>query len=812
MLFKVGGMTCASCVARVEKAARSVNGVLRVEVSLLTNSMKVEGDFLPGQIEKAVSKAGYSAKLSDEKEVFRNNQTPENEKTKLKFRLISSAVILVFLMYFSMGVNMLHFPLPAFLSDRYVALIQLVLSLCVMVINRAFFINGIKGLIHLSPNMDSLVCIGSGVSFIYSAVQTLAAMMNGKTDGLLHGLYFDSAAMILFLITVGKTLEARSKLKTADALNGLTSLAPEKAVIIENGIEKEVPIENVKVGDVFVCKSGQAFSLDGYIKEGECSVDESYLTGESLPVDKKTGDKVFCGTKNLSGYVLCVAEKTTSETMLSRIISRVRDASSTKAPISKLADRVSAFFVPAVMAVSLLTFVIWMLVGESFSFSLTKAISVLVISCPCSLGLATPVAVMVGSGVGAKNGILFKSASILENMGKTSVIALDKTGTLTKGCPEVYEICSENKDELCEIALSLEKKSEHPLALAVVSYCIENGIKEIECHNVKTHTGNGITGETDGNFCAGGNEKFISGFAAIPENYLEFAKISSENGMTPLFFSKENECLGVICVSDMLKDDAKLAIKRLTDSEIRVIMITGDNENVAKSISSAVGIKEYHSSVLPEHKADIIEKLKKSGKVAMTGDGINDAVALECADTGIAVGSGADVAIDSADVVLLNNRLLDVYNALKISKRTMKIIKQNLFWAFFYNAVCIPIAAGVLTMPLGISITPAFSALAMSLSSFFVVSNSLRINLFSPERFLKENEAILSVGGMMCSHCEKAVKEALEKLDGIKRADASYLRNEVGIIFEKELSEKEIKSAVKSAGYKYKKLIKGERQ
>ena len=808
--FDITGMSCAACSARVEKAVSALDGVETCAVNLLTNSMEVDGSVSDSEIIAAVTKAGYGATPTGSKQEKDNKKSSKNKISEeiiaLRNRFTISLAFLLALMYIAMGHNMWGFPLPSILSDspEAIAILQMLLCIIIMVINRKFFISGFKSAINLAPNMDTLVSLGSGVSFIYSVYLTIN--IDAHT---LHGLYFESAAMILVLITLGKMLEAIAKGKTTDALDKLTSLAPDTANVIRGGKEISVPIREVVVGDVFTVRPGESIAVDGVIIEGESAIDESALTGESIPVDKATGDSVYCATINRSGFLKCRATEVGEETMLSRIIKMVEDASSSKAPIAKLADKVSGVFVPVVIGISVITFIIWTLLDKELGFSLTRAISVLVISCPCALGLATPVSIMVGSGVGAKNGILFKNATSLEEAGKIKVIALDKTGTITEGKPKVKSIVFEanaSEDELLSLAYSLEKQSEHPLSRAIIEYCDEKCVPSLPVASFCAVAGNGLVGEIDGAVIRGGNEAFISKFATLPESLKQQANILAEEGKTPMFFSKNDTALGIIAVADTIKPDAKEAIKELHKMGIRTVMLTGDNERTARAIATEAGVDECIAGVLPDGKEQIIQNLKKYGKVAMVGDGINDAPALTAADTGIAIGSGTDIAIDSANIVLINSNMASLPAAIKLSRATLNNIKLSLFWAFFYNVLGIPLAAGVL-IPLGITLTPMLGAAAMSLSSFCVVSNALRLNLVNIYKKHKVKEfkkmtRTIKIEGMMCPHCEAHVKKALEALAGVESATPSHVEKKAVVVLTAPVSDEILKSTVEAQGYK----------
>lgn len=824
--FNVTGMSCAACSARVEKAVSGVSGVTSCSVSLLTNSMGVEGSASDADIIKAVKDAGYGASVkggskdsAPDDDALRDTETPAMVK-----RLIASLVFLVILMYISMGHMMFGAPLPSFMEGNHVmmGLAQLILAAIVMVINQKFFINGFKGLIHRSPNMDTLVAMGSAASFVYSTWALFAmtdAQLHGGTEAAakyMHEFYFESAAMILTLITVGKMLEARSKGKTTDALKGLMKLAPKTALIFVDGEEREVPVEQVKKDDIFVVRPGESIPVDGVITEGESAVDESALTGESIPVDKNVGDEVSAATINQAGFIRCRASRVGEDTTLSQIIKMVSDAAATKAPIAKIADKVSGVFVPAVISIAVITLIVWLILGKTVGFSLARAISVLVISCPCALGLATPVAIMVGNGVGAKNGILFKTAVSLEETGKVRIVALDKTGTITQSEPSVTDIIAADgidEEKLLTIANSLEKKSEHPLAKAVIKYCTEKNISSEEASDFMAVAGNGLKGTIGGSEVYGGNFSYISGLCSMSETVnATYEKLTSE-GKTPLFFAENGHLLGMIAVADIIKEDSPKAVRELQNMGIHVVMLTGDNERTAKAIGAQAGVDEVIAGVLPDGKESVIRSLKKKGKTAMVGDGINDAPALTSADMGIAIGAGADVAVDAADVVLMKSRLSDVPAAIRLSRATLRNIRQNLFWAFIYNIIGIPLAAGVY----GLQLNPMFGAAAMSLSSFFVVTNALRLNFFKlhdsshDKRITTElndapsetNEKTVSVKGMMCGHCEARVKKALEDINGIDEAIVSHEKGTAIISLSSDVSDKTIRKAIQDAGYKF---------
>lgn len=825
-------MSCAACQARVEKAVMKVPGVSTCAVSLLTNSMGVEGSASSEDIIKAVKGAGYGASLKGAKSASAGDDLLKDEETpKMVKRLVWSLIFWAILMYFTMGHMMLGLPVPGFMEGNHVmmGLLQLLLTVTVMVINQRFFISGFKSLWHRAPNMDALVALGSSAAFVYS-VAALFLMTDAQFKGDAAGvmkymdeLYFESAATILTLITVGKTLEARSKGKTTDALKSLMRLAPDTAVVIRDGVETEVPVAQVMVGDVYAVRPGEHVPVDGKVIDGESAVDESALTGESIPVDKQVGSKVFAGTVNRSGYIKCEAVKVGEDTALSQIIKMVSEASATKAPIAKIADKVSGVFVPAVMAIALVTAVVWLLIGNGAGFALARGISVLVISCPCALGLATPVAIMVGNGVGAKNGMLFKTAVSLEETGKAQIIVLDKTGTVTKGEPAVTDICPSDgvsESKLLLTALCLEKRSEHPLAKAVVKYCDENGISE--CGGVKDFkalAGSGVSAEIDGIKALGGSVSFIGKNAEIPKELREKSEAFASQGKTPLMFELGGRLLGIIAVADVIKEDSPEAVRQLQGMGLKVVMLTGDNAGTANAVGKQAGVDEVISGVLPQGKEAVIKRLKKYGKVIMTGDGINDAPALTTADIGIAVGAGTDVAIDSADVVLMHSRLTDAAAAVRLSRAALRIIHENLFWAFIYNVIGIPLAAGVF-IPLGITLNPMFGAAAMSLSSFCVVTNALRLNLVNvhdPKRDRKIKNDIqidlkeelkmtktLKIEGMMCAHCEATVKKALEAVAGVESAEVSHTAGKAVVTLSGDVSDSILKAAVEDKGYEVK--------
>ena len=836
--YIVTGMSCAACSTRVEKAVSKVPGVTSCSVSLLTNSMGVEGTASEQEIIKAVADAGYGASKKGEgaaktqsssasagEDMLKDRTTPA-----LKKRLIASLGFLIVLMYFSMGHMMWGWPVPGFMKDNHVmmGLLQMLLTITVMVINQKFFISGFKGLIHRAPNMDTLVALGSGASFVYSTYALFAmtdAQMHGDMDAVMsymHDFYFESAAMILALITVGKMLEARSKGKTTDALKGLMKLAPKTAVVIRAGKEVQVSIEQVQKGDCFVVKPGENIPVDGEVIEGNSAVNESALTGESIPVDKAVGDKVSAATVNQSGYLKCRATRVGEDTTLSQIIQMVSDAAATKAPIAKIADRVSGVFVPMVITIAVLTIIVWLIAGQSIGFALSRGIAVLVISCPCALGLATPVAIMVGNGMGARNGIMFKTAVSLEETGKMQIVALDKTGTITSGEPKVTDIipaAGVTEDTLLKCAYALENKSEHPLARAILENAKEENAGIEEVTGFQALPGNGLTAILDGHTLYGGNHTFISSKVSVDGDIQKKAEKLAEAGKTPLFFGNEDRLLGVIAVADVIKEDSPQAIKELQNMGIHVVMLTGDNERTAKAIGQQAGVDEVIAGVLPEGKEQVIRKLKEKGKVAMVGDGINDAPALTRADMGIAIGAGTDVAIDAADVVLMKSRLSDVPAAIRMSRATLHNIHENLFWAFFYNIIGIPLAAGVWYPLFGWKLNPMFGAAAMSLSSFCVVSNALRLNLFKmydaskdkklkakkeKRRSKKEDKTmkkIMHIEGMMCGHCEAAVKKALEALPQVDEAVVSHEAGTAELTLNAEIADDVLKKTVEDKDY-----------
>ena len=833
--YTVTGMSCAACSSRVEKAVSKVPGVTSCSVSLLTNSMGVEGTASQSEIIAAVEAAGYGASVkgadagakskgaSMDEDALKDRETPV-----MKRRLIASICFLIPLMYISMGHMMWNWPLPGFLDGNHVAmgLIQLLFTGIIMVINQKFFINGFKGLLHGAPNMDTLVALGSGASFIYSTYALFAmtdAQVKMDMEGVMsymHEFYFESAAMILTLITVGKMLEAHSKGKTTDALKSLMKLAPKTAVVLKNGVETEVSIDQVKKGDIFVVRPGENIPVDGIVLEGTSAVNEAALTGESIPVDKAEGDKVSAATMNQSGFLKCEATRVGEDTTLSQIIQMVSDAAATKAPIAKIADRVSGVFVPAVITIAVLTTVVWLIAGQSVGFALARGISVLVISCPCALGLATPVAIMVGNGMGAKNGIMFKTAVSLEETGKMQIVALDKTGTITSGEPKVTDMIPAegiSEEELLGFAYALERKSEHPLARAILQEAEERRIDADEVEDFRAVPGNGLSAVLAGKTIYGGNKKFIQTKTSVDAGTQKKAEDLAAEGKTPLFFAKEDRLVGIIAVADVIKEDSPEAVKELQNMGIHVVMLTGDNERTAKAIGRQAGVDEVIADVLPDGKEAVIRKLKKKGKVAMVGDGINDAPALTRADMGIAIGAGTDIAIDAADVVLMKSRLSDVPAAIRMSKATLRNIHENLFWAFFYNVIGIPLAAGAWDPLFGWKLNPMFGAAAMSLSSFCVVTNALRLNWFkmydaskdkkikSKVREIKEEKTMtktMKIEGMMCGHCEATVKKTLEAIEGVEGAEVSHENGTAVVTLAAEVADEVLKKAVEDKDYK----------
>ena len=849
--YTVTGMSCAACSARVEKAVSKVPGVTSCSVSLLTNSMGVEGSATDQEIIKAVVDAGYGASAKDGEKnangvsggAASEDALTDHETPILKKRLLYSVGFLIVLMYFSMGHMMWNWPLPAFMDGNHVmmGLVQLYLTVIIMVINQKFFINGFKSLFHGAPNMDTLVALGSFASFGYSSYALFAmtyAEHQGDAQavmGYMHEFYFESAAMILTLITVGKMLEARSKGKTTDALKSLMKLSPKTAVVEKEGKETEVPVEQVRIGDVFVVRPGENIPVDGIVLEGNSAVNEAALTGESIPVDKQAGDRVSAATINQSGFIRCEATRVGEDTTLSQIIRMVSDAAATKAPIAKVADKVSGIFVPAVITIAVLTTIVWLIAGESVGFALARGISVLVISCPCALGLATPVAIMVGNGMGAKNGILFKTAVSLEETGKVEIVALDKTGTITSGEPKVTDVLAadgHSEEELLKLAYSLESKSEHPLAKAIVAYGTEKHTEQIPVTEFKALPGNGLEGKAGEADVKGGSLKFAQSQTEISEKIRLQAEKLAEEGKTPVMFMKNGALAGMIAVADVIREDSPQAVKELQNMGIEVVMLTGDNERTAKAIGRQAGVDRVIAGVLPDGKEEVIRRLKEQGKVAMVGDGINDAPALTRADMGIAIGAGADVAIDAADVVLVKSRLSDVPAAIRLSRGTLRNIHENLFWAFFYNVIGIPLAAGIWIPIFGWKLNPMFGAAAMSLSSFCVVTNALRLNLLNIKDSRKdkkirrktvapEGEAVaaaeikkenkkekmtmtktMKIEGMMCGHCEAAVKKALEALDGVAGAEVSHEKGTAVVTLEKEVDNAVLTKAVEDKDYK----------
>ena len=852
--YTVTGMSCAACSARVEKAVSKVDGVTSCSVSLLTNSMGVEGSATDAQIVEAVEQAGYGASpkgTATESENDKANNSLEQlkaaqdalvdrETPKLRNRLIASLIFLVVLMYFSMGHMMWGWPLPEFFNGNHVAmgLLQLLLTVAVMVINQKFFISGFKGLIHGAPNMDTLVALGSAASFgysVYALFAMKAAQVNGDMDAVMsymHEFYFESAAMILALITVGKMLEAHSKGKTTDALKSLMQLAPKTATVVRDGVEQEISVDAVKKGDIFVVRPGENIPVDGEIIDGTTAVNESALTGESIPVDKQPKDAVSAATVNQSGFIKCRATRVGEDTTLSQIIQMVSDAAATKAPIAKIADRVSGVFVPAVITIAIITIIAWLIAGETVGFALARGISVLVISCPCALGLATPVAIMVGNGKGAKSGILFKTAASLEATGRTQIVALDKTGTITSGEPKVTDIVPDEKffeengnnaGKLLAIAASVEAKSEHPLAKAIMERAKTDEIAVAEVTDFSAVVGNGLTAILAGKMIKAGNLAFVSKFVKVSDDMRAKAVKFSKEGKTPLFFAADDRLCGIIAVADTIKEDSPEAVRQLKNMGIRVVMLTGDNEQTANAIGKQAGVDEVIAGVLPDGKEAVIRKLKKQGRVAMVGDGINDAPALTRADMGIAIGAGSDVAIDAADVVLMKSRLIDVPAAVRLSRATLTNIHENLFWAFFYNVIGIPLAAGLWYPLLGWKLNPMFGAAAMSLSSFCVVTNALRLNLCrvydpkhdrkaTPDRKNKTNKPneseeksmtkTMNIEGMMCGHCEARVKKALEALDAVSEAAVSHESGTAVVTLSSDISDEKLKETVEAEDYK----------
>lgn len=819
--FNIKGMSCAACSARVETAVNSLVNVQTCTVNLLTNSMVVTGKATNEDIIAAVQNAGYSASLLDDAHIEDTNTLKDTQTPILKRRLIYSLGFLAVLMYISMGHTMWGFPLPRFMQNNVlIAVLEMLLALTVMIINRQFFINGFKSIIHRAPNMDTLVSLGSAAGFVYSTA-VVVMMISGKIDlsHALHDLYFESSAMILALITLGKMLESRAKGKTTNALKSLMDLSPKTATVIKNGKEIIITIEQVSIGDIFIVKPGESIAVDGIVIDGFSAVDESMLSGESIPIEKSVNSKVSAGTINRSGFLKCKAVKVGKDTAISQIIKMVSDAAATKAPIAKVADKISGIFVPIVLGIAIITIVVWLILGQTIGFALARGISVLVISCPCALGLATPVAIMVGSGKGAKNGILFKNAIALEQAGKLTAVALDKTGTITEGKPSVTDIAplGITETELLKLAFSLEKHSEHPIAKAIVNKAKENGIDSFPISEFNTVAGNGLYGKNNDSILKGGNLSFIGD--CVPTEFISLSENYANEGKTPVFFSKNSTFCGVIAVADTIKPDSAKAVKELQNMGLSVIMITGDNSHTANALGKAVGVDEIYSEILPDGKQKIIWALKQKNTVAMVGDGVNDAPALAYADIGIAIGSGTDVAIDSADIVLMKNSLLDVSAAIRLSRATLKIIHQNLFWAFLYNCLGIPLAAGVFISLLGWQLNPMFGAAAMSLSSFCVVSNALRLNLFNilsnkKDKKIKFKEkqqmsvkTTLKIDGMMCPHCEARVKDVLQNLYGVLSAEVSHKDGTAIVESNKEIDQL-LKQTVENQGYKVTDLIK----
>lgn len=825
--YSIKGMSCASCVARVEKAVSKLEGVSSCSVNLLTNSMVVEGSASSREIIKAVEDAGYGASLRENssKENTENNDPLEDRETPvLKKRLIASLVFLFVLMYISMGHMMFGFPLPQIMAENHIAmgLAQLLLTVMIMVINQKFFISGFKGLIHKSPNMDTLVALGAGAAFVYSTY-ALFEMTNAQLLGDMKSVmaymdefYFESTGMILTLITLGKMLEARSKGRTTDALKGLMKLSPKTATVIRNGEETTIPVEDVAINDVFVVRPGENIPVDGVIIEGDSTVNESALTGESIPVDKSENHKVSAGTINVSGFLRCKATRVGQDTTLSQIIKMVSDASATKAPVAKVADKISGIFVPVVIAIAIITIAVWLLCGAEFGYALARGISVLVISCPCALGLATPVAIMVGNGVGAKQGVLFKTAQSLEIAGKSQFVLLDKTGTITKGEPAVTDVIPTEEysfAELLSFAYSLENKSEHPLAKAIISYGKENDISLKEVNDFSAEVGNGVRGKLNGKDLVGGSYKYISTIIKIDSVFVKVGEKLSNQGKTPLYFVYDNSLVGIIAVADIIKEESQRAIKELQNMGIKVIMVTGDNEKTANAIGKQAGVDKVVAGVLPEGKVRIVAQYKKKGKVMMVGDGINDAPALTTADTGVAIGAGTDIAVDSADVVLMRSQLTDVPATIRLSRRTLRNIHENLFWAFIYNIIGIPLATGLWIPVFGWSLSPMFGALAMSLSSFCVVTNALRLNfvdIHSSKRDVKKShkrkeviamEKTMNIKGMSCPHCEKSVKDALEEIPQVVSANVDHKTGTAVVTLVSDVADDVLAKAVTEKGF-----------
>lgn len=824
--FNVTGMNCAACSARVEKAVNALKDVSSCSVNLLTNSMGVDGTASDADIINAVRNAGYGACRKGGKTAGNDDCLQDTETPLIRKRLLFSLFFLFILMYISMGHSMFGLPVPRKFAENPVfsGIIQLILSGAVMVINQKFFVNGFRGIVHFAPNMDTLVAIGSGASFIYStwSLLKMADMLGNDGISVLsdgsNDLFFDSAAMILTLITVGKMLESRSKGRTTDALKGLMRLAPKTAVVLIDGVETEVPVENVEKGDIFVVRAGQSIPVDGEIIEGEAAIDESSLTGESVPVDKIVGNMVSAASVSQSGYIRCMATRIGEDTTLSQIIRMVSDAAATKAPIAKIADKVAGIFVPVVIGIAILTFFVWLIIGETVGCSLSRAIAVLVVSCPCALGLATPVAVMVGNGVAANNGILFKTASSLEAAGKVDTVVLDKTGTITEGEPKVTDVIpSDNfsENELLELAYSLELKSEHPLAKSVTGYCGERQITFYDVADYRTFSGSGISGKSNGNELYGGSLRFISEHIGITNSIVEMVEKLADEGKTPILFSDGGKFAGIIAVADVIKPDSAEAVQELRNMGIRVVMLTGDNKRTADAVGRKICADEVIAEVMPDGKERVIRELKKHGKTAMVGDGINDAPALMSADIGIAIGKGSDIAVDSAEIVLMKNNLSDIPALIRLSRKTLKNIRENLFWAFFYNVIGIPLAAGAYIGLFGWELSPMFGAAAMSLSSFCVVTNALRLNfidIYNAKNDRKRDNALKTgdyvvktvyIKGMMCHHCEARVKTALEAIQGVSEAVPDYEKGTVAVTMADSVSVKAIKKAVTDAGYKY---------
>ncbi len=807
--FSVSGMSCAACSARVEGAVNKVEGVTSCSVSLLTNSMTVEGSFQEEDVILAVKKAGYGA----ERKGDQKKEKKEEREESLLVPLVISAILLLALMYVSMG-HMLSLPLPEWFNPMAQSIYQMLLSLFILFLHRRFFIKGFSGLIHRAPNMDTLVSLGSGVSFLYSVVLVfrMTSLSVPAQMKLLHGLYFESAAMILVLITVGKMLEAYSKGKTTNAIRGLQGLSPSSAHVLGEDGEKEIPLDQVRVGDTVIVRPGEAFPVDGVILEGQGAVDESALTGESIPVDKKEGDRVFTGTANLSGHLYCRSEKVGGDTVLSRIIDRVTAASASKAPIARLADRVSGVFVPVVITLALITFGIWLILAVPFGTALSRGIAVLVVSCPCALGLATPVAIMVSNGVAARHGVLFKTAEGLEEAGRVKTVVLDKTGTVTTGKMQVTDVICQGdvkKEELISIAAALEEGSSHPISRAVLEFAEQEKIHPSSLDSFQSRAGFGVEGKVDGICVVGGKIELAQEIAPVPEEIKKEAHRLSSQGKTPLFFAKEGAFLGLIAMADTVKEDSAQAVENLKKMGLSVVMITGDRKETAESIAHQVGIEEVFAGILPEGKEELVRKLEQKGKVMMVGDGINDAPALTSASLGVAIGNGVDIAMDAAQVVLMNHSLSDLPRLIRLSQKTVKNIKENLFWAFCYNIIGIPLAAGVFTPVLGWSLTPMFGAAAMSVSSFFVICNALRLNLFPWGEKIKtekkENqtmEKVLKIEGMMCPHCEAHVKKALEAIPGVISATACHEKNEATVCLSQSIPDAVLKEAVEKEGYK----------